>query len=496
MVSGPGEAHYAKPGLAAGAERFDYAVVGAGPAGMAAATEATALGLATVLLDEQPAPGGQIYRGIESVADRHAHFARLGLDYGHGLALATRLRDCGATLRFGALVWEITKERRLTVSAGGRSGLVEAGEVLLATGALERPVPVPGWTLPGVMSCGGAQILLKTAGQVPAGRAVLAGSGPLLYLIASQLVAAGAPPALLLETTPRSNWLAALPYLPLALRHPALLKKGWALLSSIRRARIPRRRAVGGIEALADAEGRLRAVAFTAGGHRQEVACDLLLLHEGVVPNLNLAVALGCATRWDEMRLAFQPVTDGWFLSSLPGVAIAGDGAGIEGAQAAEAQGRIAAIGAALRLGKLTPAAAEERAAPHRAELARWRAARPFLEALYRPAEAQRIPERPDTVVCRCEEVTVADIRAAVATGALGPNQAKAFTRCGMGPCQGRLCGPTVTALIAQARGVSPAEVGYYRLRPPVKPIPLAELAALAGEAPETAIRDRLPGGG
>jgi len=498
MVSGPGEGHYAKPGLAAEVESFDFVVVGSGPAGMAAATEAMRRGLSTLVLDEQQAAGGQIYRGIEAASDKPAHFARLGADYQHGRTLATRLRDSGAVLRYGALVWEITKDRRLTVSREGRSTLVHAGQILLATGALERPVPIPGWTLPGVMTAGAAQILLKTAGQVPAGRAVLAGSGPLLYLLAAQLIDAGARPVILVETQPANNWMRALPHLPRALRNPALLKKGLALLKTIRGAGISRFAGATDLEALAGEDGRLSALSFMRRGRRVEVECDLLLLHEGVIPNMNLALTLGCASRWSDARLAFEPETDEWFHSSVEGVAIAGDGAGIEGAQAAEQQGRIAALGAAMRLGRISKAEAEAEAVPAREALAGWRGARPFVEALYRPADGQRIPSRADVIVCRCEEVTVGDIREAVATGALGPNQAKAFTRCGMGPCQGRMCGPTVTALIGQIRGVPPEEVGYYRLRPPLKPIPLAEIAAMAvaGGERQDAIRDRLPGGG
>ena len=163
--------------------------------------------------------------------------------------------------------------------------------------------------------------------------------------------------------------------------------------------------------------------------------------------------------------------------SSVAGIAIAGDGAGIGGANAAVVRGRIAARAA---VEALAPAAAAKLAtmAALRTDLAKAERGRAFLDTLFRPAPQFRIPAG-DTIVCRCEEVTAKDILDAVAIGATGPNQLKAYRRTGMGPCQGRLCGLTVTELIAKARGVPPAEVGHYRLRPPVKPITLAELAAV-----------------
>jgi octopine oxidase subunit A len=163
--------------------------------------------------------------------------------------------------------------------------------------------------------------------------------------------------------------------------------------------------------------------------------------------------------------------------TSVDGIAIAGDGAGIGGAEAAIVRGRIAARAA---VDALAPAAAAKLAptASFKASLVRAERGRAFLDRLFRPARQFRIPSG-DTIVCRCEEVSAKDILDAVAIGATGPNQLKAYRRTGMGPCQGRLCGLTVTELMAQARGKTPQEIGYYRLRAPVKPITLAELAAV-----------------
>jgi bacterioferritin-associated ferredoxin len=239
-------------------------------------------------------------------------------------------------------------------------------------------------------------------------------------------------------------------------------------------------RVISGVTAVAaDGDGRLEAVRYRRG-ERPETAIqtDLLMLHQGVAPNINLVNAIGCEHHWNQTQHCFVPATDPWGMSTVPGISIAGDGAGIGGAVAAEHRGRLAALDAAHRLGRTDQNARDKAAVPHRAALVRAERGRPFLDLLYRPGAVFRMP-RGDTLVCRCEEVTARQVEEVIARGCPGPNQLKALLRCGMGPCQGRLCGLTVTEMIAEARGQSPAEIGHYRLRPPVKPITVAELASL-----------------
>ncbi len=450
------------------ASAYDLVVIGGGPAGLAAASLAARAGLSTVLFDENPGIGGQVYRAIATtpVADRRV----LGDDYWQGEAIAADARSSGARIVTGATVWSLDARRVVGVSIDGGARLVEARRVIIATGALERPVPIPGWTLPGVMTAGGAQTLLKAQGLVPAGRTVLAGTGPLLWLLAAQLLRAGARIDALVDTTPRGNWSRALPRLGDFLLSP-YVTRGVRLLSQVRR-RVPVHRA-DRLAAVGD--DRLREVVFGRGDEERRLPADLLLLHQGVVPNVNLAMAAGVEHRWDERRLCFEPVLDEDFGSVLPGIAVAGDGAGVAGATAAVERGRIAAI-AAVRA--LKPDAAMPGMRSVRRSLRREEKGRAFLDTLYRPADSLRLPEG-DTLVCRCEEVTAAEVLRMAEIGAEGPNQMKAFLRCGMGPCQGRLCGLTVTELIARRRGTTPDEVGYYRLRPPVKPVSVGELASI-----------------
>ncbi|MDH3914476.1 MAG: FAD-dependent oxidoreductase, partial [Rhodospirillales bacterium] len=195
--------------------RHELAVIGAGPAGLAAAATAAELGLEVALFDDQPAPGGQIYRGVEKTP--LVDPAVLGEDYRRGDGLAEAFRASGAAYHPSCGVWLLTPEREIGLLDNGRARFVTAGRAIIAGGAMERPVPFPGWTLPGVMTAGAGQILLKSAGIVPEKGVVLAGTGPLLLLLAAQYLRAGVRIAALLDMTSRSNALRALPHLPAAL---------------------------------------------------------------------------------------------------------------------------------------------------------------------------------------------------------------------------------------------------------------------------------------
>jgi NADPH-dependent 2,4-dienoyl-CoA reductase/sulfur reductase-like enzyme len=451
---------------------FDLAIIGAGPAGMAAAVEARAHGLSVLVADENPAPGGQVFRAARTAAGDPA----VAPETAPGLALIDAFLASGAEHRPGTTLWHLDPdEGRLSLATATQASEALARRILLATGAQERPVPIPGWTLPGVMGAGAAQIMLKTAGAVPAGRTVLAGQGPLVWLLAVQLARAGAPP-LVLETRVIS--------IPAALARAGLgllagrrlLAKGIALMREARRLGVEVRRGISGLRAEGDT--RLRRVAWDGGA----ADCDTLLLHEGVIPSTHVSRAIGLDHEWDAAQACWRPVVDAFGAASHARIAVAGDGAGIGGWEAAAAMGRLAALDAARRLGAIGEAAFAARVA---APLAARRAAlalRPFLDALYAPSPAILAPAD-ETLACRCEEVTAGAIRRAARLGATGPNQMKAYLRCGMGPCQGRFCAPTVAALIAEVRGLAPAEVPPLRPRAPYKPITVGMLADVGDSA-------------
>lgn len=457
----------------------DLLIVGAGPAGMAAAVEARRFGLDVTVVDEQQDPGGQIWRAVERVA-ASPRGDILGESYVEGLRFARDFRESGANYEAGAQLWQIEPGFRAFITQGHKARMISAKAVVLATGAQERPVPFPGWTLPGVMTVGAAQILLKSAGEIPDKPVWVAGSGPLPLLYLAQLLRAGGRIAGYLDTTPPGGWRRALPHLPKALGAMGELIKGLKWKAALRQAGVRVVRHV--VDLAAEGAERLDAIRFrTAGGHEERVPAELLLVHEGVVPSIHSALAMGCAMDWSDAQDCFVPVLDAWGESSIANLFVVGDGAGIGGAKAADLRGRLAGLRAAEKLGRAGADAISGVAAPLQRRLARELAIRPFLDALFKPRTQVFVPAD-NTVVCRCEEITAGDIRATITTAQSGPNQMKAFTRVGMGPCQGRQCGYTLTRILAAAQGRSPGEIGFYRIRPPLKPVTLGELASLETE--------------
>lgn len=453
-------------------EVIDIAIIGAGPAGMAAAATAAGHGLSAVVFDEQSTPGGQIYRSITRSNPRRLEI--LGPDYAAGGELADRFARSGARHIAGASVWQVTREHEVNYLQNGMSKTLQARQVILCTGAMERPFPIPGWTLPGVLTAGAAQILLKSGDIAPAQPVVLAGCGPLLYLLGWQYVRAGVPIKAIVDTTDTADYARALKHLAGALAGWRYLKKGLMLMRTLKKSGVPFYTGATGLAV--EGETAATGLSFLSGGKRHRIDTGLVLLHQGVVPNTQFTWSLRATHAWDDAQLCWAPQVDAWGALDISGIYAAGDGRGIGGAAAAALQGSLAGLAAAHGAGKLTESDRDRLAEPMRAALRDNLHIRPFLDALYRPKLQNRVPAD-DVVVCRCEEVTAGAIREYIDLGCVGPNQTKSFGRCGMGPCQGRMCGLTVTEVIAEARAVPRAEVGYYRIRPPIKPITLAELA-------------------
>jgi NADPH-dependent 2,4-dienoyl-CoA reductase/sulfur reductase-like enzyme len=453
---------------------------------MAAAVAARRRGLEVMVIDDQPAPGGQIWRSVEMAARRDDI---LGPSYVEGRAVAKAFRASGVIYRPGAQLWQVESGFRAFVSLDRQSQVIEANAIILATGAQERPVPFPGWTIPGVLTVGAAQILLKNAGQIPAGPVWIAGSGPLPLLYTVQLLRAGGQVAGYLDTTPAGQWRAALRHLPGALRAWGDLVKGLGWTATLRTSKAPIIRGVIEIEAVG--KERIEALRYRKkGGAMATVEANTLLVHEGVAPNIHPALSLDCTVAWNPAQDCYVPVVDRWGESSQLNLFIAGDGAGIAGAKAAQLRGELAALRVAVKLGRSSDDAAAVVARPIRRKLDRELAVRPFLDALFKP-RPQIFAPADETIVCRCEEITAGEIRALSKIGQPGPNQIKAATRAGMGPCQGRQCGYTVTRILAASQNRLPSEVGFFHIRPPLKPVTLGELASLdqsatAGSKSET----------
>ena len=455
--------------------RYDLIIIGAGPAGMAAAAEAKKSGLSVVVLGDQWSPGGQVYRAIERT--RPEKLKVLGPDYQNGQHLAHRFREANVEYLPGASVWQVEPDLIVSFLFENNARQIKGKRILIAAGARERPVPIPGWTLPGVMAATAADVLLKSHGIVPSGRIVLAGSFPLLFLTAARLIDFGVKIEAVLDTTPFANYVSALPALPKALHAHEYLVKGLRMKQQIRRSRTPIYRNVKNLEAHGtDAVKRVR---FSTNGKTRELKVDTLLLHNGVVPDTQITQQLECEHIWYGMQRYWQPLVDNWGNTSQMGVAVAGDAAGIAGAKAAETSGHLAALEAANSLNVISRQERDSIAVPFAKVLLREKAVRPFLDRLFRPDPDLLVPKNDQTIVCRCEEVTAGQLREALALGALGPNQLKSQTRCGMGPCQARMCGLTVAEIIAEYRNEDVDKVGYPRIRPPIKPITVEQLSEL-----------------
>lgn len=460
---------------------YSLVIIGAGPAGLSAAVVAAEHGIDVALLDEQAAPGGQIYRSMESIPPERARL--LGAEYQRGSKLVSALRDSDVDYFPDTQVWSLNHKREIGLLHGKTAVLITADQVLLASGAMERPLPFPGWTLPGVMNAGAGQILFKAHGIVPADGVVLAGSGPLLLLLAWQYLHAGVKIKAVLDLTPMSNHLRALPHLPRALLAGHYLLKGMAYKKDLKQAGISTLHNVS--ELHANGNELLDSISFRHKGQQQTINTELLLTHFGVTPHIHLSQAAGCRHNWNKSQQCWSPQVDDWGNSSINGILIAGDGAGIGGARTAEHAGRLAALQVVYALGRIKKQKRNRLARNDRKWMSEERHIRPFLEAFFHiPGKLLSVPDD-NTVVCRCEEVTAGEIRLAVADGHGDSNQVKFLTRCGMGPCQGRMCAEAVAHIVARAGGEGKPQISLYRGRPPVTPLTLGQLASLYPEEKE-----------
>jgi NADPH-dependent 2,4-dienoyl-CoA reductase/sulfur reductase-like enzyme len=459
------------------ADDWDLVVVGAGPAGMAAAAAVAERGARVLVVDREPTEGGRIFQGAIDAPVRRA--AVVGASRDDGLAVIAAFRAAPLAHLAAAEVWWLDESGRVGVRTEAGARILSARHVVIATGAIERPMAIPGWTDPRVSAAGAGQILLKSAGLVPRGRTVLAGTGPLLWLVAAQWLRAGHAPVRIVDTTPIVNLADAATALPGFVASPYCIDGAKLVAEVVRRVPI----AVAARDLAVESDGEARVLTWRGGGRQRRVAFDRLFLHHGVVPDIALARAAGLAIAWNDERAAFEPEADAYGVSSVPTISVVGDGAAIVGAAAAGHAGRIAGLEAARRLGAIGVAERDRLAAPSLVARRRALAGRRFLDRMFRPSPEARCGA-PGAHVCRCEEVTSDDIaRIVAATGARHPDQIKAFTRAGMGACRGRLCAGLVAETTARLIGEPVGAVGLPRSRPPTADVTLGDLAALADEA-------------
>ena len=414
-------------------DRADVVVIGGGPAGIAAATRAAESGARVILVDEGVGPGGQIWRPRS-----HGALPRAAMRW------IERLERSGATTRHSTSVVDVQHaDDRFVVRAESAddSLAIEARSIVLATGARERFLPFPGWTLPNVFGVGGAQALLKSGASFRGKRVVIAGTGALLLPVAASLAAAGANVRLVAE---QARFGSVARFTSGLWRTPARLAQAVAYRSTFWRTRY----ATGVWVASAAGDGALRAVTLTNGARSWRVDCDVLCVAFGLVPNTELASLLGCDLRDGAV------VVDADQATSVPGVYCAGEPTGVGGVDLALLEGEVAGLAAAGR-------PADDRLGNRRLRLEREAQALDRAFALRPELETLATDE---TIVCRCEDVRAGDV-----DRRWTPRQAKLYTRVGMGPCQGRICGAALECIAQWPRDTR---------RPPIQPARLATLAA------------------
>jgi NADPH-dependent 2,4-dienoyl-CoA reductase/sulfur reductase-like enzyme len=445
-------------------------VVGAGPAGVRAAETLVESGLRPMLVDEAPSSGGQIYRR-QPEKFRRAKEQLYGTEAGKACALHTTSDALTERIVYlpDTVAWNVY-DGLLDVEKAAATSALPFDALIIAAGATDRVMAVPGWTLPGVYSLGAAQIALKAHACAIGRKVAFLGTGPLLYLVAYQYAKAGAEVAAVLDTSRASARLMALPALAIRL---GTLAKGWSYLRYLRRRRVPMFTGVVPLAIEGNASAGVTAVVVRRGdGQRLVLDCDAVGLGHHLRPETQLADLAQCSFTFDELTRQWLPQIDEDGRTSIKSIYLAGDGARILGADGAEIQGRLAAYAALKDLGHPVPEKAVLRLRRARRRMDRFREG--IAKAFPWPWElAASLPD--DAIVCRCEAISAGEIRqVARQKGAAEINRAKAFSRLGMGRCQGRYCAHTAAELVADAAGVPIEAAGRLRSQAPVKPLPIA----------------------
>lgn len=445
----------------------DVAIIGAGPAGLSAATAASESGARTLFIDAYTEAGGQYWM---QAADNRP----IGPQAAEGRTAIRRAEAAGVRFLKGAEVFAAYPGFKLF--ANGRDGAahIACRTVIVASGAHDRTVAFPGWTLPGVMTAGGGQRLAKTQGILPAKRIVLSGSGIFLYAVADTFIGKGAEIVALVEARQPNSAV---------VRHLACFPERWheaaALFGRVRKRVLRWMNGRVVVEALGTE--RVEAVRVArldgSGAHTIE-GIDCLLTSYGFQPQIEITSLLGCRHRFDDglggWHVEADPITG---RTSIDGVFAAGEVTGVAGARPAQLSGALAGYAAARALGLAVP---PETTTPLVRQLVRARAFGHGLGRIFAPLPEFSRLAKDDTVLCRCEEVTLADVRAAAIEGATTLYGSKIWTRAGMGRCQGRMCRMSMTMALAAATGRSLSEVGYNQPRIPARPVPIdAALEAL-----------------
>ena len=464
----------------------ELVVVGAGPGGIAAAVEAAKAGVDVTVLDENPKAGGRIY-GQFNDGFKLLDAKFLGPDYEKGRKLLTELDSLGDRIDYlrDTLVFGIFENRIIAFHQAGNGDRMAYNKLVVASGAYDRPVPFPGWTLPGVLTAGGAQTMIKLQRVLPGNNILFAGTGPLQLVVANQALDGGANVEALLEAGKVDSWTDLFQGFS---RNWGLLSDGLHYIRGIRKAGVPILRGHIIVEArgdnrveeavIAEVDKEWRPVEAT----RRTLKVDTVCLGYGLVPSTEITRLAGCRHRYEPFLGGWVPVRNSDMETSAADVFAVGDGAGVAGSSMAMLEGRIAGITVSQSLDRISSREALRRKKPYLKEMKKIQRLRDALDRISYPRPGLFELADDDTVICRCEELTLGDIKAAIGKGYVEMNELKRISRMGMGRCQGRMCAPVVQEIIAGLTQTPAAEIKYLNQRPPTKPVPVSVLASLPGE--------------
>ena len=461
----------------------DFVIIGGGPGGIAAAIKAAHAGVNVTLLDENERPGGRCFRQFEkgfNVTDPNV----LGMDFQEGQELLHQFNSMQDKIRYlkNTLVWGIFEDHTLAFARNGSSSKLGFKHLLVATGAYDRPVPFPGWTLPGIFTAGGAQKLVKLERVLPGQNILLAGTGPLQLVLADQILKAGGKIVAILEAGNfTQNWLLGLKGV---WGNWDFLMEGLRYLRSIQKAGVPLLRNHMILEARGDGKIEEAVIAKVDENWRpkrntlRSVEVDTICLGYGLVSSTELTMLAECEHQYDLRLGGYIPLRKENMETSVPGIYAVGDGAGVAGRKAAIEEGCIAGISVASALSYVSYANAVEQIRPHRKKLNKINRFRKILDDISLPRKGLYELASDDTVICRCEEVTLKQLKAALADETIQIKDFKRMARMGMGPCEGRMCGPAVIEMMRHRLKASVEDVGCLKPRPSIKPVALGVLAA------------------
>ena len=455
-------------------------IIGTGPAGISAAYVAAKAGVEVTVIDENPAPGGQYYRqsppefDIPDMAAAHS---------GHpeAAALYAKLDHPNIQMLHNLRVWGVFDERMLALTDEENSFSLETDKVVIATGAYDRPLAFPGWTLPGVMGAGAVMRMVKTQWVLPGQRILLAGLGPLQLVLADLLLRSGVDVVCVAEA---ANLLSGWRHVTGFWGHWDRLKEAYGYRRTLHRHQVPllfnhtivSASGKTGVETATIA--RLDRDGTPISGTERTYEVDAICLGYGFLPSFQLPTAFGCDLRFDPRLRWYVPYHDVHMETTVPGIFVAGDVTDMGGAQVAAAEGRVAGLVAAHQLGLLDSTALESELSSALTRLRHLNRLATALQSIYAFRPGLDNLMQADTMICRCEDVRCEELKETIAAGAISLNQVKLRSRAGMGYCQGRICSSLIASLIARETGAEIGELKPLNVRPPIHPVRLGALAS------------------